>query len=408
MQSILIVDDMESIHEMLDTIVQPAGYTTIYAKDGDEAISIYKEKCPDLVLTDLKMEPMGGLELLRRLKEIDPNIFVIVMTGHADVENAMASMKLGAFDYLTKPFKLDQLLAAINRADERIDAMIASEGHDSNFALLGDSDASQKLKQSVSRTAESNSPALIKGPKGTQKELVASAIHGASSNEEENDERPFESIDCGEVSPDELVEQLIGPNKCGGRLVEKVAGGTLLIENIDRLPIELQPDLGNAIRKAKGEARFLFTTAADLDAAAADGTFDESLFYRISTHSIDCPGLDKRLEDIPLFAKSVLQGLGKESVQISDDTQRLLQGYDWPGNFAEFRQVIENAATDCSDDTIEAPDLPDCIRETKQWSSLADYLEAASREYKARILNACQGDSKKAAKILGCESSEVS
>ena len=152
----------------------------------------------------------------------------------------------------------------------------------------------------------------------------------------------------------------------------------------------------------------MFTTAADLDAAAADGTFDESLFYRISTHSIDCPGLDKRLEDIPLFAKSVLQGLGKESVQISDDAQRLLQSYDWPGNFVEFRQVIENAVADCSDDTIEASDLPDCIRETKQWSSLADYLEATSREYKVRILNACQGDSKKAAKILGCESSEVS
>ncbi|MEC7906016.1 MAG: response regulator [Verrucomicrobiota bacterium] len=408
MQSILIVDDMEFIHEMLDTVVQPAEYTTIYAKDGDEAISIYKEKCPDLVLTDLKMEPMDGLELMRRLKEIDPKIFVIIKTGHADVDNAMASMKLGAFDYLTKPFKLDQLMAAINRADERIDAMIVGEGHDSNFALLGDSDASQKLKQSVSRTDESNYPALIKGPKGTQMELVASAIHGASSDEEENDEQPFESIDCEEVSPDELVEQLIGPNKCSGRLVEKVAGGTMLIEYIDRLPVELQPDLGNAIRKAKGEARFLFTTAADLDAAAADGTYDESLFYRISTQSIDCPGLDKRLEDIPLFAKSELQGLGKKSVQINDDAQRLLQGYDWPGNFAEFRQMIENAVTDCSDDTIEVPDLPDCIRETKQWSSLAGYLEAASREYTARILNACQGDSKKAAKILGCESSEVS
>lgn len=193
---------------------------------------------------------------------------------------------------------------------------------------------------------------------------MASAIHGASSEEEENDERPFESIDCGEVSPNELVEQLIGPDKCGGGLVEKVEGGVLLIENIDRLPIELQPDLGNAIRK--GKARFLFTTAADLDAAVADGTFDESLFYRISTQSID-----------------------------------------WPGNFAEFRQVIENAVADCKGDAIEASDLPDCIRKTKKWSSLADYLEAASREYKARILNACQGDSKQAAKILGCKPSEV-
>ena len=407
MQSILIVDDMESIHEMLDTVVQPAGYTTIYAKDGDEAISIYKEKCPDLVLTDVKMEPLDGLELMRRLKEIDPNAFVIVMTAHADVENAMASMKLGAFDYLTKPFKLDQLMAAINRADERIKAMISSEGHDSNFALLGDSDASLKLKQAVGRIAESNSPALIKGPKGTQKNLVASAIHAAGAGESEN-EAPLESIDCAEFSSQELVDRLIGADKCGGGLVEKAAGGTMLVENIDQLPIELQPDLGHAIRKAKGETRFLLTTAADLDGAVANGEFDESLFYRISTQTIDCPSLERRLEDIPLFAKSVLQGIGKDSVTISYDAQRLLQNYGWPGNFSEFRQVIENAAADCSDDTIEGSDLPDCIRETNEWSSLADYLEASSREYKTRILNACQGDPEKAAKILGCEPSEVS
>jgi two-component system response regulator HydG len=408
MQSILIIDDMESIYEMLDTVVQPAGYTTIYAKDGYEAVSTYKEKCPDLVLTDLKMEPMGGLELMKRLKEIDPNALVIVMTAHADVENAMASMKLGAFDYLTKPFKIDQLMAAIKRADERISALIASEDNDSNFALLGDSDASQKLKQSVSRIAESKSPALIKGAKGTQKDLVASAIHAASVTKEENEKRPFESIDCAEHSTDELIDRLIGSDKCGGGLMEKAAGGTILVENVDRLPIELQPDLSNALRKVKGEARFLFTTTTDLDGAVASGGFDESLFYRISTQTIDCPSLERRLEDIPLFAKSILQGTGKESVKISDDALRLLQNYGWPGNFAEFRQVIENAAADCSDDTIEVSDLPDCIRETNQWSSLADYLETASREYKTRILNACQGDPEKAAKILGCQSSEVS
>ncbi|HCR29115.1 MAG TPA: hypothetical protein DIV79_03765 [Opitutae bacterium] len=255
--------------------------------------------------------------------------------------------------------------------------------------------------------AESNSPVLIKGPKGTQKELVASAIHGASVGEDEN-ERPFESIDCANSASDEIVDRLIGSDKCGGGLVKDAARGTVLVENVDQLPIELQPDLGSPMRKAKDEARFLFTTAADLDGAVADESFDESLFYRISTQSIDCPSLEKRLEDIPLFAKSVLQGLGKESVQISEAARRLLQSYGWPGNFTEFRQVIENAAADCSDDTIEEADLPDCIRETNQWSSLADHLEAASREYKARILNACQGDSKKAAKILDCKPSELS
>ena len=403
MHSILIVDDVEAIHEMLDTVVQPAGYTTIYAKDGEDAISIYKEKCPDLVLTDLKMEPMGGLELASCLKKIDPNAIVIVMTGYANVENAMASMKLGAFDYLTKPFKLDQLMAAINRADERIKALINSESHNSNFALLGDSEASQKLKQSVNRIAKSSSPALIKGPKGTQKDLVACAIHAANADEEETNERPIESIDCEAHSTEELVSSLIGSDKCGGSLVAKAAGGTILVENIDHLPIQLQPDLGNAIRKAKGKTRFLFTTAVDLDGIVASGKFDESLFYRISTQTVECPSLEERLEDIPLFAKSVLRGIGKDSVVISADAKRILQNYGWPGNFYEFRHVVENAATDCSGNTIEESDLPDCIRETKQWSTLATFLEAAGREYKTRILNACQGDPEKAAKILGCE-----
>ena len=407
MQSILIVDDMESIHEMLDTVVQPAGHTTIYAQDGEQAISLYKEKCPDLVLTDLKMEPMDGLELIQRLREIDPNAIVIVMTGFADTENAIASLKLGAFDYLTKPFKLDQLMSAINRADKQREVMIAGDSHRSNFALIGDSVASRNLREAVNRVSESKSPALIKGPKGTEKNLVASAIHASGHNIEEN-EKPFESIDCAEHSHEELSSYLIGPDGCGGEFVANAAGGTLLLENIDHLPFELQSELNSVVRNGKGETRFLFTTTANLDDAVAEGVFDESLFYRISTHCVDCPALEKRLEDIPLFAKSVLQGLGEDSLQISQDAQRLLQNYMWPGNFSEFRQVIENATADSSNDTIDASNLPDCIRETNQWRSLADYLEAASKEYKARILSACQGDHEKAASILGCDPSEVS
>jgi len=133
-------------------VIQPIGYSTVYARTGEEAISIFKEKCPEIVLTDLKMPNMDGLELMSRIKEIDSNAVVIMMSGHADIDNALASLKLGAFDYLTKPFKVDQLMTALNRASELVKVNVASEEHDSSIALLGDSAAAQKLKERVSQS----------------------------------------------------------------------------------------------------------------------------------------------------------------------------------------------------------------------------------------------------------------
>lgn len=404
MQSILIVDDMQSIHEMLDTVIQPIGCTTLFASNGEEAITVFNEKQPEIVLTDLKMPNMDGLELMSRLKEIDPNAIVIMMSGHADIDNALASLKLGAFDYLTKPFKVDQLMSAINRASNLLKENLELEKNEPEFPLVGDSAVTQKLKESITRVANSNSPALIRGPVGIQKLLIASAIY---NSQVENEDSLFVTFDCQEHSEDEINSIILGPDNSGGSLLDQATGGTLYIANVDKLPNEAQANLGALIKEKASDTRFLFSSSEDLEEKVAKGEFDESLFYRISSLSIEVPPLSDRLADIPLIAKSVLRGLGRESIRLSDQARALLQGYQWPGNFAEFNEIIDEASKRCSDNTIQTDDLPDRIRESSNWMSLSDYIELASAEYKKRIIRACFGDTEKAASVLGCEVSEL-
>ncbi len=395
---------MESIHEMLDTVIQPIGYSTLYASNGEEAISLYKEKCPEIVLTDLKMPNIDGLELMSRIKEIDPNAVVILMSGHADVDNALASLKLGAFDYLTKPFKVDQLMSALNRASRLIKENIESEAHDSTIALLGDSDAAQKLKKRVIQIATSPSPVLIKGPVGVQKSLIATAIHNAQFEEES---APFVLFDCSEHSDADLAINLTGNDGSGGTLTEKAKGGSLLIANVHTLNRESQVEVGALLKELGSEIRFLFTTNGNLEAQVAKGNFDETLFYRMSSQTVDVPSLEERSEDIALLANSILQGLGKDSISLSDQARTLLQSYQWPGNFVELKEVIEEAANHSKDGTINPDDLPSRIRETENWLNLSDYIEQASTEYKKRILRACLGNAEKASAVLGCDPSDL-
>ncbi len=329
-----------------------------------------------------------------------------MMSGHANVDNALASLKLGAFDYLTKPFKVDLLMAAINRANEMIRNAIESDAHESNLALLGESAATQKLKQSVSRVAASASPSLIKGAPGVQKALIASAVHNSQGSDE--GEAPFVTFDCKDASEKEIKETLMGSKNKGGSAFENAKGGTLFIENIDVMPQSLQKAFGVIIRESKDQVKLIFATSQNLGEKIASGDFDDSLFYRISALTVEAPALKSRLEDIPLFAKSTLQSLNRESISLSDGARGLLQSYDWLGNFVEFKEVIDEASSQCAaNQTIAEENLPDRIRNVASWSSLADYIGQASEDYKKRVLLACQGDSSKAAEILGCDIEEI-
>ena len=382
MQSILIVDDMESIHEMLDTFVQPLGYATRYASNGNDAIKAYQEERPDIVLTDIKMSPMDGLEFAKKLKEIDPEVIIIMMSGYASMNNALTSLKMGAFDYLTKPFKIDQLMAAISRASKLIQSKQSDQGDGSSNFLVGDSAAAKSLKEAIEHVSKSSSPVLLQGEKNTQKSLVAAKIAQNQAREDSN--APFVAFDCKENDANSIREKLLG-----GTLIKEAEGGSLLIENIENLPKEFQCEVAETIQANKTQTRFIFSTSENLERLVEKGAFDDSLYYRISSHSIDVPSLKERSKDIPLIAKSILRNLGKDEIQIDDQAKSLLQSYRWPGNFKELQEAIEHAAANCSDGTIQAESLPERIRDLSEWSKLTDYIEEATLEYKRRVLQAC-------------------
>jgi len=405
MQSILIVDDMEPIHEMLDTFVQPLGYSTRFASNGNDAIKAYQEERPDIVLTDIKMAPMDGLELAQKLKAIDPEVIVIMMSGHASMDNALTSLKVGAFDYLTKPFKIDQLMAAISRASKLIESQQPGQSDESAGFLIGKSTAANSLKESIAHVSKSSSPVLLQGEKNTQKSLIAARISQSQASEDSN--APFVVFNCKDTDPNCIREKLLGEDKLGGTLLKEAEGGTLLIENIDALPRESQSKAAEIVTDHKTQTRFIVSTSENLEQLVDKGAFDDTLYYRISSHTIDVPSLKERSEDIPLIAKSILSDLGKDEIQIGERAQSLLQSYRWPGNFKELQEAIEHAADQCSDGTIHAENLPERVNDLSEWSKLADYIEEATLEYKRRVLQACHGDLELAAEVLGCEQGQL-
>ena len=404
MHSILIVDDMESIHEMLDTVVQPLGYTTLFAESAEAALEIFKAERPQIVLTDIKMAPTNGLEFAATLKKIDPEIIIIMMSGFASIENALQSLKLGVFDFLTKPFKVDQLMSAINRASQQLKAGQNDQEGKTAFALLGSSPALRSLKESINRTANSATPALITGKPGTRKTDIASQIH--FSHDARKPEAPFIVFDCKDAHPNTVIEQIQGRNG-DASLFDQADGGTLLFANIDGLPAGVQTEVGDLIRDARTQTRILSSTSKNLEEQVERGEFDESLYYRISSQSVEVPSLRERSEDIPMIANAILRDCEMSHLDIADQARSLLQSYDWPGNIDELQDAIEDAAAQCEDQKIHDDDLPERIRNISSWSNLAEHLEQATHEYKRRILQACQGDTQRAAEILGCSSDEL-
>lgn len=406
MQSILIVDDLESIHEMLDSVIQPIGYHTAFATDGQAALEKLRRDRHDIVLTDINMKPMDGLDLLAQIKEIDPKAIVIMMSGYANVENATRSLKLGAFDYLTKPFKVDQLMAAIKRASAERKRRLedsASDGTDLASILAGDSAAVRKLRDNIARHAKTNTPLLLVGDSGTQKSSIANIIHQKS----ENANGAFVSLDAKALDRDAFESSLFDSE--GGRS-EKVAGasgGTLLIANVDQVDRDLQPSLGNLIRDLKSETRVICTSSRDLERLVETGEFEDALFFRIANGMIEVPNLNDRAEDIPSIAVAYFSKKGFSNLGIGDRASALMQAYRWPGNYKELKEVLETLAANAEGDAIHHDMLPERMRDVSSWPTLDEYLEQQRQRYRAQVLNACQGDVAKAAEILGCEPADL-
>ena len=415
MSAILIVDDLISIHEMLEAVIQPAGHKTAFATDGEKALARFKAEKFDLVLTDVDMKPMDGLTLLKQLKLYDPSVVIILMTAYASTESAIQALKYGAFDLLQKPFKVDELLQAIKRGLEYRNSLIEHEkamgsvpSTSSHFEvrLIGRSQKNARLIAQLKKLAEARAPILISGEMGSGHEIAAELLHAAGSPADS----PLVRIDCQLSSVESLRTGLLGQHGAGGTWVQQAKGGTLFLLHLESLPKETQAELVSVIRNNAHKFRLICATEVDLEKLAEGGKFNEELFYRVASLPVQMPPLRERCEDIPdllkdIAAKTSNQQFDTKQLEFTDDALATLKAYLWPGNLAEFRQVVSQVITTTETRVITSAQLPLRIHELQDWPSLAEYLSGQEKQYIARVLNACQGDKKRAAKTLGIDPS---
>jgi two-component system response regulator HydG len=413
MASILIVDDLISIHEMLEAVIQPSGHKTAFATDGEKALVRYKAEKFDLVLADIDMKPMDGITLLKQLKQFDPGAVVIIMTAYASTESAIQALKFGAFDYLQKPFKVDELMQALKRSLEFRRTVSEREAQgsvpavkvgDFEARLVGQSPKIKRLILQLRKLATAHTPVLISGEPGTGHEIVAELLHAASNPADS----PMIRIDCRLSTIESLRSGLLGTNGAGGAWVQQAKGGTLFLTHLQCLPKEVQAELISVLRNNAHTFRLVCATEEDLEKLSESGAFNEELFYRVAALPVDLPPLRERVEDIPLLLKSIGAKVSNpqfdaRQVEFTEDALATFRSCRWSGNLEEFTQVVSQLLTTTETRVITSAQLPLRLHELKDWPGLNDYLAGQEKLYIARVLNACQGDKVRAAKILGLD-----
>ena len=379
--SVLIVDDEEAFRYMLSALLTNAGFAVETAVDGVAAINAVQTKLYDVVLCDVKMPKVDGVELLRFVKSNFPAIEVVMLTGISDVKIAVECMRLGAYDYITKPTSADELLGTIQRALERrqllIDNLVMRGTIDrlkGPFEMVGESEVFRKVLEIAAKVAPTESTVLIQGASGTGKELIAQYVYQQSGRSAE----PFVTLNCASI-PDTLIEsELFGHEKGAFTdarsmkqgIVEIANNGTLFLDEIGDISPIVQPKILRFIQSGefrrvggnttlKADCRILSATNKNLAELVKEAKFRGDLLYRLNVITIDVPSLQARKDDIPLLVASFLEHRMKSRIKkkITPEALAILNDYDWPGNIRELENVIERAAILCTDDTIRPEDL---------------------------------------------------
>jgi two-component system response regulator HydG len=417
MASILIVDDLISIHEMLEAVIAPTGHKTAFATDGEKGLAKYKAEKFDLVLCDIDMKPMDGITLLKQLKVYDPTAVVIIMTAYASTESAIQALKFGAFDYLQKPFKVDELMQALKRSLEFRRSVLEREAAgttpavkagDFEARLPGESPKIKRLITQLKKLATAHTPVLVSGEAGSGHEIAAELLHAARNAADSKMIR----IDCRLSSPESLRSGLLGENGAGGTWIQQAKGGTLLLSHLQDLPKDTQAELVSVLRNNSHTFRLVCATEDDLEKLSESGVFNEELFYRVAALPVEMPALRERPEDLPALLKSIAAKVTNpqfdaRQLEFTADALATLRAYSWPGNLAEFNQVISQVITTTETRVITSAQLPLRIHELKDWPTLADYLAGQEKQYIARVLNASGGDKVRAAKTLGIDPTKL-
>ena len=401
--NILVVDDERNYLLILETVLEEAGYGVTALNDPEMALAFLDESEVDVVITDMKMPKVTGRDILEHVKKNYPQIPVLIMTAYGSIESAVEIMRMGAFDYITKPFANEELLLSVGNAVQLAQArrqyMILQQNLEERYGLhqiIGKSKAMRGVLDMVDKAAPSKSTVLITGESGTGKELVARAIHFASPRKD----APFVSVNCMALNPGVLESELFGHEKGSftgavarrrGRF-ELADGGTLFFDEIGELSQNLQVKLLRVLQERKFERvggsgeievdiRIVAATNADLAKAVESGDFREDLFYRLNVIQIQMPAVRERREDIPLLATHFLHKYAEENekqiIAFAPEAMDYLTGYEWPGNVRQLQNVIERCVVLASGDTIGVEDLPPEIKdEEAQFKGAVDLLPA--------------------------------
>ncbi len=380
---ILVIDDDASLRRVLEYNLQEEGYDVAAAATGEEGLRRFAEHCPDLVITDMKMPGMDGLQVFKAIRERSPDTLVIIITAFGEVGTAVEVMKLGAYDYITKPFNRDELKLTVKKALEL--KSLSEENRQLREELteradfrkiVGVSAEMDKVFNMVRRVADTEATVLITGESGTGKELIARTIHSLSSRRS----GPFIPINCAAIPRDLLESELFGHVKGAftGAIKDKTGkfqladGGTLFLDEVGELPTELQPKLLRALqerivepvggmRPQKLDVRVVAATNLDLERATAEGAFREDLYYRLAVIPIHLPPLRERKRDIPLLLRHFAAKHRKKKVAFAADALEALVRYAWPGNVRELENTVERLLIMRHGDTISVEDLPEKI-----------------------------------------------
>ncbi len=380
-EQILVVDDEPNLRRVLGAQLARDGYEVHTAADGEEALAILAEHHLDLVITDLRMPKVDGMALLRRCRELDDDLPVVLMTAHGTVDTAVEALKTGAFDYVTKPFDQDEVRHVVRKALRTrafSETHVSAEGDPAGrFGIVGESSRLREVFEVLARVADTPTTVLITGESGTGKELVARALHDHSSRKTQ----PFIRVNAAALPKDLVESELFGYEKGAftgamsakpGRF-ELANGGTLLLDEIGAVPTAVQVKLLRALQEGEIErvggvrtlpvdVRVVAATNADLRDQLASGTFREDLYYRLNVVRIHLPPLRERTDDLALLARHFIarsnKRLGKHVESVSPAASAALAAYAWPGNIRELENAIERAVLFCDGDLIEPSHLP--------------------------------------------------
>jgi two-component system, NtrC family, response regulator AtoC len=430
---LLVVDDEQSIRRLCMTIGTSLGFSCTEAESAEAALMRLDAETPDLVLTDLKLPSQSGVDLLKQTKALLPRTEVAIMTGHGSIESAVDAMKLGAYDYIEKPFRVEKMRLLLQRMAEKVRLVTENQflrervdTEESLDGIVGTSANIQDVLRMISRLKDTRTPVLISGESGTGKELVARAIHfrGAMA------QTPFVAVDCGSLVPTLMESELFGyekgaftgATKSKPGLFQAANGGTIFLDEIGELPLEMQAKLLRVLQEKEVrpvgsndhvsvEVRVIAATNRDLETAYREGTFRKDLYFRLNVVTVHLPALRDRRSDIPMLVHHFLDRYAAgANVQVTPAAMKSLLHYDWPGNVRELENCIARAVTLGDRHTIDVTDLPPAIRSEQASTSTAPQ-DAASLSTTAlaemermtilRVFEQANGDKALAGKMLG-------